>query len=185
MKEKLMLQLEPLIAPFIQRVEQELLPRYRQLEPREQHLVLAAAVLLPVMIMLFGVLLPLQDRQHALHQELVAVQNQATEAETIATYLLEHGVKGKNGPASENMMTTVERLARQTGVRKFMTRIKPQITPDGGEKRLMISMKDVPYDATLRFIHALAKHHIGLNRLKLQAADSPGHIHVRAVLSGI
>jgi len=45
-------------------------------------------------------------------------------------------------------------------------------------------MKNVPYDAMLKFIHALAERNLGLNSLKLQAADSPGHVHVRAVLSG-
>jgi len=180
MKEKLMLQLSPLI----QRFEQEWLPRYRQLDSREQRLVLVAAVLLPVIIILFGLLLPLKDRHDALRENLTAVQVQAVEAEKMARYLVEHAAERKGGSAAENMMTTVERLARQTGVRRFMTRITPQITPDGGQKRLMISMKNAPYDATLKFIHALAERNLGLNSLKLQAADSPGHVHVRAVLSG-
>jgi len=180
MKEKLMLQL----TPFIQRFEQEWLPRYQQLDNREQRLVLIAAVLLPVMIVLFGLLLPLKDRHDVLRENLAAVQAQAVEAEEMARYLVEHAAERKGGGAAENMMTTVERLARQTGVRRFMTRITPQITPDGGQKRLMISMKNAPYVATLKFIHALAERNLGLNSLKLQAADSPGHIHVRAVLGG-
>jgi len=63
-----------------QRIETELLPRYQQLESREQHLVLIAAVLLPLMLIVFGWLLPLQDRQKALRAELAQVQAQAAEA---------------------------------------------------------------------------------------------------------
>jgi len=180
MKEKLMLQLEPLIQQF----EQELLPRYQQLDNREQRLVLTAAALLPVIIMVFGLMLPLKDRQNALQKDLVAAQAQAVEAERMAQYLLEHAAERQTGGASENMMTIVERIARQTNVRSFMTRIKPQISPDGGESRLMISMRNVPYDAILRFIHAIAKRNLGLNSLKFRAADTPGHIHVSAVLVG-
>jgi len=93
MKEKLMLQLEPLI----QRFEQEWLPRYQQLDNREQRLVLVAAVLLPVMIVLFGLILPLKDRHDALRENLVAVQSQAVEAEKMARYLVEHAAERKGG----------------------------------------------------------------------------------------
>ncbi len=167
-----------------QRIEEQLLPRYQQLEAREQHIVLAAAILLPLMFMVFGLLLPLQDRQQALRVELAQVQAQATEAKALARYLKQHAAEQKKaGTAAENLLTLVERMARQTQVRSFMTRIKPNNSPDGHEQ-LMIYMKDAPYDGTLRFIHALAGHHLGLKMLKLQAADAPGHVHVRAVITG-
>jgi len=167
-----------------QRIEEKLLPRYQQLEAREQHIVLAAAILLPLMFMVFGILLPLQDRQQALRVELAQVQAQATEAEALARYLKQHAAEQKGaGTVAENLLTLVERMARQTQVRSFMTRIKPNNSPDGHEQ-LMVYMKNAPYDATLRFIHALAGRHLGLKMLKLQAADAPGHVHVRAVITG-
>jgi len=167
-----------------QRIETELLPRYQQLESREQHLVLIAAVLLPLMLIVFGWLLPLQDRQKALRAELAQVQAQAAEAEDLAQYLKLHAAEKKGtGAVSENLLSMVDRLARQTQVRSFMTRIKPSQSPDGHE-RLMLSMKEAPYDATLRFIHALAMHHLGLKTLKLQMGKTPGHVHVRAIING-
>jgi len=167
-----------------QRIETEILPRYQQLESREQRIVLIAAVVLPLMLIVFGWLLPLQDRQQALHAELAQVQARAAEAEELARYLQLHAAEQKRGgAASENLLSLVERMARQTQVRSFMTRIKPSQSP-GGHEQLMVSMKNAPYDATLRFIHALASRHLGLKTLKLQAADAPGHIHVRAVITG-
>jgi len=44
-------------------------------------------------------------------------------------------------------------------------------------------MKDAPYDATLRWVHALAGVHAGLKSLKIRAAGAPGHVHVRAMLT--
>jgi len=167
-----------------QRIETELLPRYQQLESREQRLVLIAAVLLPLMLIVFGWLLPLQDRQKTLRAELVQVQAQAAEAEEMARYLQLHAAEKKGaGAVSENLLSMVDRMARQTQVRSFMTRIKPSQSP-GGHERLMVSMKDAPYDATLRFIHALATRHLGLKMLKLQMGKVPGHVHVRAIING-
>lgn len=166
------------------RFEAQLLPRYQQLEEREQRVVLTAVLLLPLMIIVFGLILPLQEKQDALRSEVAALQIQAAEAERLALYLTEHAAElNASGGASESLLSTVERLARQTKVREFMTRIKPQPSLNSGEKQLMVSIKDAPYDAILRFIHALASHNIGLNSLKFQATDSPGRIHVSAVIA--
>jgi len=167
-----------------QRIEAELLPRYQQLEVREQRLLQVAAVVLPLMMLVFGMLMPLQDSQKDLRTRLAQVQVQATEADNLAQSLVKQGGVGKGaGVASGNLLTVVDQLARQSQVRRFMTRIKPNRTPDGHEQ-LMVRMKNAPYNATLRFIHALADRHLGLNALKLQAADTPGYIHVHAVITG-
>jgi len=172
------------IGVIRQRIEAQLLPRYQQLDGREQRIVFVAAVILPLMLIVFGVLLPLQDRQEILRTELAQVQAQVAEAEGLAVYLNKHAAEQKGaGAGSGNLLSLVERMARQTQVRSYMTRIKPNNSPDGHEQ-LMVRMRDAPYDATLRFIHALASRHLGLNSLKLQAADAPGHLHVRAVITG-
>jgi len=179
MKEKLMTHL----SSVTQRVEAAWLPRYQQLDNREQRLVLIAALLLPILIIIFGLMWPLKDRQDVLRTNLAAVEKRAVEAEQLAQYLIRHPHTGQSAGVTDHLLTTVEQLARKTGVRQYMTRIKPQASPDGSEQRLMISMKDAPYDATLRWVHALAGAHAGLKRLKIQAADVPGHIHVLVILT--
>jgi len=165
--------------------ETHLLPRYQQLEVREQRIVLLASVLLPLMFIVFGLILPLQERQDHLRADLKKVQAQVAEAERLALYLTEHAVELKaSGGAAENLLSRVERLARQTKVRAFMTRIKPQFSPDSGSQRLMVTIKDVPYDAILRFIHTLAEQNLDLDGIKLQATKSPGRVHLRAMISG-
>jgi len=179
MKEKLM----TLLAPVLQSLETEWLPRYQQLERREQRLLLAAALLLPVLIVVFGLLLPMQERQQALRADLARIEKQAAEAEQLAQYLIRHPAQTEHAAASGQLLTTVEQLARKTGVRQYMTRIKPQISPDGATQRLMIRMKDAPYDATLRWIDALARAHAGLKSLKTEATDKPGYVNVSAMLT--
>lgn len=163
--------------------EEKLLSRYQQLEGREQRIVLVAALLIPQMIIVFGLILPLKERQDALRSEVAAVQLKVAEAERLALYLTKNAVSLKaSGGGGENLLSIVERLARQTSVREFMTRIKPQPSLNSGEQQLMLNIKDAPYDAILSFIHALASHNLGLSSLKLQATDSPGRVHVSAVI---
>ena len=166
-----------------QAFEEQLLPRYQQLETREQKIVLTAAIVLPLIIILFGLVLPLQDRQLALQKELSLAQSQAAKADNLANYLTEHAAELKSDNSSKSLLTTVDQLARQTHVRSFMTRIKPQQSPTGGAQRLMLSMKAVPYDAMLRFVHALAQRGLGLKQMKFQASKTAGHIHVHAIIS--
>jgi len=164
--------------------DEQVLPRYQQLESREQKIVLAAAVLLPLMMIVFGLMLPLQDRQRALQQELSVVQGQSAEADQLAAYLMKHGAQSGLSKRTESLLSTVEQIARQTHVRRFMTRIKPQVSPGGGAQRLMLRIKDAPYDAMLRFVQALAKRELGLKSLKFQAAKTPGYVHVNAIIIG-
>jgi len=162
--------------------EEQLLPRYQQLEAREQKIVLAASLLLPLMFILFGLILPLQDRQIALQKELNLAQIDSNKAESMASYLIRHAADPKSNNATENLLTAVERLARQTNVRSFITRIKPQTSPDGGTQQLMLHFKNAPYDAVLRFVHTLAKQNLGLKRMKLQTSNTPGHVHVQSII---
>ena len=171
------------LSPLRQRWEEQWMPRYQALEAREQRLVVAAAVILPLALIVFGLLLPLQDRQAELQARLLTAQAQAVEAEQLADYVLAHTAELQPGvQVSGSLLTVVDRLARQHHVRNYMTRIKPHNLPAGGEQ-LMLRMKDVPYDATLRFMHALAAQHLGLESLKLQPTGNPGYVHVRAVIS--
>jgi general secretion pathway protein M len=156
--------------------------RYRGLQLREQRLILAAAVLLPVMILVFGIALPLQDRQKALQAELVTMQQQAADTEQLAERLVAMDTKQQNGGKPKNLMTTVERLARQGKVRKYMTRIRPQAST-GGQK-LMLQLKNIPYKTAIGFVDAIAREYLGLSSIKIQAGKSAGLVHLQAVING-
>ncbi|MDX8407963.1 MAG: type II secretion system protein GspM [Mariprofundaceae bacterium] len=163
--------------------EAEVLPRYQQLEVREQRLVLAAAILLPLLLLIFGVILPIQDKQRALRADLVALQHQAAEAQQLASSIRQQGVSGKPR-SSVNVLAAVERLARQFKLRQSMTRIRPQPVAEGRKQRLMLQMKNAPYEQVVRFTQALAGEHLGLNSLKIQQGKSPGLVHIQAVIEG-
>ncbi len=160
-------------------VEQELLPRYQALAPREQRLLLFSALFLFLTILLFGIVLPLEDERKAMLENVNALKLQAAEARQLADQL-QNGVRA---PVVGSIMSEVDRIARSSGVRKFMTRIKPQPGMKGS-RNLLLQMKSAPYREMVAFISALTDRGMGLSQLKLQAAGRPGYVHLQAVITG-
>ncbi len=158
-------------------VTQRIMSYYQSLLPREQRLVLFAAVILPVLLFIFGLALPLMDARDMKHASLLALQTQALEAESLARQLSRHGQHKTN----DNTMAVVDQQARRTGVRSFIVRMRPQPAKDH-KQRLLIHMRDVPYIKTVRFLHALSKQGLNLLQVKLQQAKKPAYIHVQVTV---
>jgi len=170
------------ILKLKQALEEQLLPHYQQLERREQKIVIFAALALPLMLIVFGILLPLHDKQQILQAELSLMQKQAAEAQQLASYINKHGTSLKSSDNTESLLTIVERLARQSKIRRFITRIKPQHSPNATHQQLMLRIKNAPYTTSLRFIHSLAEQGLSVKTLKLQATKTPGIVNLYAMI---
>jgi len=165
-----------LLTSFQQLWQRYALSYYQQLAEREQRLVLSAAILVPSMVLIFGILLPLNDDLHAKQKSLLALQDQAQEAESLAASILQQGVKKVHG----NIMTVVDQQARAQNVRPFITSLRPQL---GGEKpRLWIQMHQAPYLASVYFYQALAKQDIQIVQIKWHETGKLGIVNVQAVV---
>lgn len=153
--------------------------RYQALPQRDQNMLKILALFLAISIPLFGIILPLENQHKAMVENVQALKLQANEAERFAELLQNGGIK----PASGNVMSDVDRIARSSGVREFMTRIKPQIGI-GGNSGLIVQMKSVPYEKVVSFVAALADRGFGVSQMKLHKADSAGQVHLQAVITG-
>lgn len=152
-----------------------ILSRYEALTSREQKVVLTAALILPVMIVVFGLLLPLHDRHQQLLKQLAAMTSQALEAEELVSVIHRNG-----GTYSGDLLSLIEKLARQVGVRGYMTRIRPQ--PSANGQQLLLEFKDVPYQKALVFLHSLAERKQEFSHLRMQAGSADGLVHLRIVI---
>jgi len=153
-----------------ERWQEEILPRYRRLSPREQRLLIFTAIVLPVLLFVYGVWLPVTDRIHALERAMPTLQDQLRKAQTLADRLQQGGHK----PAGKrNALAMVEQAAKTSGVRQYITRIKPQPGMGGGQ-RLLIRIHQVPYPELVKFMDLLAKDGVALGRAKLLASDKSG-----------
>lgn len=155
-----------------------LLPWYQGLSLREQRLVTAAVLLFCIGFVAFGIVMPLQHKEASMQQQVVRLADQAREAAVLADRLQQGGSAPK-----ADLLSAVEQVAVRSGVRRYMTRIRPQTGADGG-RQLTLQLKAVPYAKVIAFVAALHHRHVGLVRLRMQAADRPGYVHVEAVASG-
>lgn len=160
--------------------EQQAVPRYQALSQRDQRILLILAAFLALTLPLFGVILPFNDALQSAREQVAELQLQSNEASRLADQLQRGGGAAL---ASGSVMSQVDRIARSSGVRQYMTRIRPQAAAGGGET-LLVHMKDAPYKESVSFLSALAEAGLGLTQLKLQAAESAGHIHFQAQITG-
>ena len=162
----------------LQRLFEEQLERYQGLPQREQKMLMALALFLVITIPLFGLVLPLEDQRKAMVENIEMLKVQVKDAERFADQLQSGGVSSASG----NVMSDVDRIARSSGVRKFMTRIKPQ-TIIGGGSSLMLQMKSAPYAKVVSFMGVLSEKGLGVSKVKLQRAGASGHVHLQVVIT--
>jgi len=165
------------IPHYLAQFEEKWQPYYQGLLEREKRLLMAAAVALPLMIVVFGMILPLHDAQLAKQQQLLLLNQQVQEAEALAKALQKQGAPVEKG----NTMTVVDQTARKVHVREFITRLRPQMG-QGSKQRLLIQMRNVPYSLSVRFFTALSKQGLNLLQVKLQQAKEAGFVHVQLVV---
>ncbi len=153
------------------------LPRYQRLSRRERGLVLAVSVVLPIALFIFGFWLPVADEIRTIRQELPALQGQLREAQVLANRLQQRG----ETPASKrNLLALVGQLAEVSGVRRYVTRIRPQPGMGSGQ-RLLIRMRQVPYPGLVRFLSRLATKGVPLSSARLTAREKPGVVDASLV----
>ncbi len=174
---------EPWLNRIDRLLQEQWLPRYRQLSRREQQLLHGAGILLPLLVVVFGILLPLHDRQLALRANVAALKQQAAEAQMLAGMLAGQGKAGI-GRRHASVMASVEKLGKRVKLREYMTRIRPQPGGTNGVQRLLLQMKDAPYASLVRFQHALAQDGLHLLSIRIQQGSRAGFVHVQAVIEG-
>jgi len=156
---------------------EKLAPRYDALGESEQRTVKIAAVILPLIIFVFGVALPTIDSNKALHHDVAMLSKQVTEANHLAD-ILASKPKQQGNTDNNNILSNVDKLARQAGVRSYMTRLRPQQVMGAGQ-RLQTQIKNVPYQKLTHFLTTLEKNGYNLTQLKIQAAGT-GLVHMQA-----
>jgi len=161
--------------------EKKLAPRYHALNESEQRIIRLAAITLPIIILVFGILLPVSDKNAQLHDEVATLSSQALEATRLANQLASNPQAG-NQAAQGSLLSQVDKLARQTGVRTFTTKLRPQQIM-GKKERLQMQIKDVPYSKIVTFLVALEKNHLPIHQIKIQST-SKGYVHINAVIGG-
>lgn len=153
-------------------------PRYDALAESEQRIIKVAAIALPTIIFIFGIVLPILDKSAALQQDISNLSAQVFEANKLANQLEKQPKQA--GSKNTSLLSQVDSLARQSGVRKFMTRLRPQPVI-GGKQQLQTQIKNAPYKDIAVFISKLETSGLNITRLKIQAVTA-GIVNVQATI---
>ncbi|HIP07155.1 MAG TPA: hypothetical protein EYG66_04715 [Mariprofundaceae bacterium] len=158
--------------------QQRFAPRYDALAESEQHIIKIAAIILPIIIFVFGVALPVADKNTALKNDMQKLSSQVAEANQLADVL--NKKTKQQGANKSNLLSHVDNLARQSGVRQFMTRLRPQPVI-GGKQQLQTQIKNAPYKSVAAFSTNLENNGLNITRIKIQAV-SAGIVNVQATI---
>lgn len=160
-------------------LEAELLPRFQALAPREQKMVLTAAIVVPLMILIFGLLLPLHDARKLQEDHVSLLAGQVDEAKQLAAMI----TAGVGKRFSGSLLSTVDRSAAERGVKKFMTHIRPQPEVDGSQQ-ITLQLKDAPYQSVISFLLNLEQQGMAVEAVQIRAAKVSGTVHLQATIKG-
>ena len=159
--------------------ESTLAPRYNALEESEQRILRIAAIALPLILFVFGLLLPVADNNKALRVGLASIASQAAQADHLADILAANPA-GNNADTQGTPLTRVDKIARQTDIHSFMTKLRPQ-PGIGNDVGLQIQLKEAPYPKVTTFISTLERSGLAVTQLRMYEASN-GHVHLQAVI---
>lgn len=157
--------------------------RYRELAVREQRILLAAAILLPVILVIFGLWLPLQDRHAELQHQLIKAQQQADEALALARVLQASvGKAGDRKQPSGSLLSRVDALISELQLRQAVKQLRPQASMDG-KQRIRVSFNPILWEKAAEFLKVVEERGMHPEQMKLEREKS-GYVTLQ-VLVGI
>jgi len=157
---------------------EHMLPRYQRLARREQRLLLASAIVLPLLILVFGLWLPMRDDASAIRASLPALQGQLAEAQALANRV---ATAGPVSGVQADLLSTVDGAARSSRVRQYITRIKPQVETSG--QRVLVQLRKAPYADLVRFFALMAEKGIASERMRMTDVSGNGLVDVDITFS--
>lgn len=160
-------------------IEAELMPRFQALAQREQKMVLTAAIIVPLIILIFGVLLPIHDARKLQSDQVALLARQAVEAGQLAQLI---GL-GAGKQFSGSLLSSVDKTAVGSGVKKYMTHIRPQPEANGSQ-RLTLQLRDAPYQEAVNFLLKLNELGMAMESVQIRAAKTSGLVNLQATIKG-
>jgi len=167
------------LSMLMGRLGERAVSRYRQATPRERQLVLGAAVMLPVVLLVFGFWLPLKDRQQALRIQVRQLESRLYEASTLADT-----VSNKGHEEHRSLVHLIDNAARHARVQPYIVRIRPQPGLDKRQSRLLVSIRHAPFRLVVRFLASLAARDAYFSAFKLYPATGHGQVNADMTITG-
>ena len=148
---------------------------FAALSGREQRIVQAGAVLVPVLFV-FGVLLPLDRSVAQAHERLLKKRNDLAWMQGVAPELA--ASPQPPSAAGESLLVIVDRSARESGLAGSLAGSEP-----AGPGALSLRLQKAPFDALIAWLARLAQQNgIRVDSATIDSAGTPGLVNAAVVL---
>jgi type II secretory pathway component PulM len=152
-----------------------LVQRFAALSERERRMVLAGAVLAPLLL-IFGVLLPLDRSVAHAHDRLLKKRNDLAWMQGAAPELA--AAPQPPSAAGESLLVIVDRSARESGLAGALAGSEP-----AGPGGLSLRLQKAPFDALIAWLARLAQQNgIRVDSASIDGAGAPGLVNAAVVL---
>ena len=153
-----------------------LLTWYRARPQREQRVLLIGAVVIPLILVIFG-LLNLQRRVSAAEARLTQWRQDLAWLQVAVPQLVaENQRSGRSGGQKESLLVTADRVARETGI--LLIASEP-----AGNGTLRVRAERAPFDSLVLCLGQLAQRYgVRIDNASIDAADADGLVNATLVL---
>ncbi|MCF1427450.1 MAG: type II secretion system protein M [Shewanella sp.] len=143
------------------------------LAPREQQMLSAAAIVVLIGVLYWGIWTPIANAQQGAQRQLQAEQRTLAYVKQTASKITSLRQKGGKAAFSGSLSAEVNSTAGK--YRLEITRMQPQ-----GNK-IQLWMDDVPFDVLMDYLNELVQQGLALDNLDVSATDKPGYVQVRRI----
>ena len=151
---------------------------YRGREPRERRVLLAGAIAVPLLLVLFG-LLSLQQRVAAADARVNQKREDLVWLQAVVPQLQSQRQRlGAVGRRNESLVVTADRVARESG-------LALSSTEPGGNGALRVRADKASFDALALWLGQLTQRYgVVIENASIDAADADGVVNASLVLRG-
>ncbi|RMG54166.1 MAG: type II secretion system protein M [Gammaproteobacteria bacterium] len=160
-----------------------LLNWYAERPEREQRILLLGGGLSLLLILVFGIWLPLEDaiereqnRHRALQQALLTMQHQAAEIRTLRGAGLRPATPGDG---QRSLISILEEAVTEAGLKSSLKRMEPD-----GQKRIRLQFSSVSFDQLVLLLDRLTRgQDMRIASFNITPTSKPGRVDARLVLA--
>jgi type II secretory pathway component PulM len=144
---------------------------------REQRLLKFGGIA-AVLILIFGVLIPLDSSVAKAHARIAQKQADLAWMKNVAPVLAASGPAAHPGAANESLIVIVDRSTRESGLDKALAGSEPS-----GPGGIQVRMEKAPFDAIVAWLSRLSQQNgIGVEGASIDTAGAPGVVNAAIVL---
>ncbi|EGN74713.1 type II secretory pathway, component PulM [Idiomarina sp. A28L] len=165
------------MGPQYSKVRAQALQRWQRLQPREQKMLRAMAVVIAIAILWFGIWQPLQEREMRAEAALAGQYSTQRYVETQISQVLQARANRQQGTAAVNSAQLNGLLSTLSNELELeVARMQPQ------NESLLVVFNEVDFNRLIQLLVRLTERQVVIEAIDISETNEPGVVRVRRLL---